>query len=276
MKGTNRDPMISDPEPLWVHDQRHLLEEFGSAEGPDLLERIAATYLTEAASEMVAIAVLLRADQVRATLEPLVRAVVERMGHLNWVLDHRISLRSRVIRTYLEVGVSYQHLRLAFARLGLPGANQKALRTKAVRIREFLSDNFEVDTSASTDNPLDLTCWDIEGDRYPTFERSAHLAFESSNLSPARAKGAYAALSGYSHPSIVFSAEHQFDIDDGRTSAFVYGQEELENLVGLALVAYLQGFAHWLGYYHDLEEEGPIHHRMNGIAAAFDAISVFQ
>lgn len=143
--GIEPRPAESDPEPIWAHDRSHLAESYDSIEASVWMERIGATYLNEAASEMVAIAILLRAVQVRATLEPLVRAIVERMGHLNWVFDNGASLRSRVIRAFLEVGVSYQHKRMTLDRLGASNADKKRLRKEVVKIREFLSDNFDVD-----------------------------------------------------------------------------------------------------------------------------------
>jgi DNA-binding transcriptional MerR regulator len=271
--GIELRPADSDPEPIWAHDRSHLVEIYDSDEAAVWMERIGATYLNEAASEMVALAILLRAVRVRATLEPLVRAIVERMGHLNWVFDHEASLRSRVIRTFLEVGVSYQHIRMALDRLGASNADKKRLRKEAVTIREFLSDNFDVDRSAVTDNLFDLTRWNVEGESYPNFERAAHLALEASNLTPAQAKGSYAALSGFSHPSVLFSAEHELEIDE-ITTGFVYRQEDLEKTVALALFAFLEGVAHWVGYYHDLDEDDPIRLRLGTVSDAFNKVSV--
>ena len=88
---------------------------------------------------------------------------------------------------------------------------------------------------------------------------------------PAKAKE----LAGQPIETLLFSAEHEFEITK-QSTGFIYRQEDLEKTVALALFAFLEGVAHWIGYYHDLGEDDPIQLRMGKIAEAFNAVSVLE
>jgi hypothetical protein len=75
------------PETQWRLDADSWVEAFGSDEPGGWISEIAVGYLGEAAYELKAIAKLLRSRIVAGTIDPLVRAVMERCGRVIWVLD---------------------------------------------------------------------------------------------------------------------------------------------------------------------------------------------
>lgn len=66
-------------------------------------------YVIEAAHQMRATGVLVASGTVTASLDPLVRAVVERVGRVKWILNPDIQPEHRGARAGLEFGVSMAH-----------------------------------------------------------------------------------------------------------------------------------------------------------------------
>lgn len=92
--------------------------------------------------------------------------------------------------------------------------------------------------------------WIIEDEKYPGYEELSRWAIPDRSISDQVAKGTYAALCAFSHPSFVAARELRI-IKDGR---LIYGHDfsYVERLLRLALFGLGDAFKHWLGYYdHD-------------------------
>ena len=99
----------SEPVPVLVStNDEPFKDSIGSDEPTNWISECVSVYLAEAANELLAIEVLLRSRVVAASLDPLVRAIIERTGVVNWLLDEKAQPRQRSIRGSLAWIVSVQ------------------------------------------------------------------------------------------------------------------------------------------------------------------------
>lgn len=262
----------------WVAEFRYWDGE-GSTNPSGWVNEVTSAYLAEAAHQVRAVARLLEAEQVTAALDPLVRAVVERVGRVKLVLDPNITPRQRAIRAGVEIGVSYQKYGETLARLGAPSEDVKKQKTLRKAHRADLLKFFDVvrpltdpnDESSSLSNEVEK--WVIEGEAYPTYTAVAEAALmnDSSATSNKAAAAAYGGLAGFSHPSVVFSREHRKVSEEGRVT-FVYLAKDLEHSTRMSAFVLLDGLRYWTTYY-GADPEG-VQRTVNELGDRLDTFSV--
>ena len=96
-------PSDATPTPFWELDRGDIEASIGSDEPHRWIHEIVSSCLSEAANELLAIGALLRCATVTASLDPLVRAVVERAGlaRVRCVKDRiRSSLRPYICKHF--------------------------------------------------------------------------------------------------------------------------------------------------------------------------------
>lgn len=76
-----------DMDAFYGRDRLLLKRELGSDEPAKWIHSTVGSYLAEAAHELRAVAALLRGRIVTASIGPLARAIVERIGVTSWVLE---------------------------------------------------------------------------------------------------------------------------------------------------------------------------------------------
>lgn len=269
------DPASSDAPPS-VLDERVWKIELGSVDPGAWIQEIGASYLTESGHIIRAIARLLRTRAVFASMDPLVRAVVERVGRVNWILDFRINHRQRAIRAGLEIAVSWQFYRSGIARLEGDKAIRKVLKAPAAAHLERLESWFE--PVKPPENPCDIlkltsdvSQWIFEGEVFPTMTRLAQYALESAHFEPGIAAGVYDALSGFAHPSVITSRENRRTDERGAVQYF-FRAIEMDKLVRLALLSYFDGVNRWVDYF-GAPNRVEIKASMDSISRQFDELS---
>lgn len=244
-------------------DEQVIVSQLDSARPVQWLSQAIGYYLSDCAYELKAIAHLLREGIVGGSLEVLVRAVVERVARIMWLLDLKLEYkgrtesvdtpttpRIRALRASFEALVSAQMYRRGVDSLGAPSADQKQTAKVERSIREDVEKWFPAIVKPLL-NPNDpnsfdpsVNTWTIGGERYPTYSDLSVWAIAGEATSVARAKGTYAALSGWSHPNFIASMElrspnHSYD----------YDFDFLQRLLQLALFGYLKALKAWSGYY---------------------------
>ena len=100
---------------------------------------IASTYLTESALLCRSMASLLDGGTFAVGLDVLTRAVLERNGRLQWVLDDKATSRQRGARAGLEMTVCQQHYRRSIEQIAHERVDKKAAKVEHVRLREGLA-----------------------------------------------------------------------------------------------------------------------------------------
>ena len=240
----------TDPGALWTTDEEEWVTEFGSSEPSSWLSEIAVGYLGEAAYELKAIAKLLRSRLVVGSLDVLVRAVMERSGRVIWVLDDQPlegTAFNRAARAALEIGVSSQHYLKTIDDLGATGVeraqadiNDRDHRAKLIKWFSPVRP-----TGRSKD---DIRQWQIKGTKSPGFTAIAKFAGERCRITAEQGEGVYGGLSGFSHPSIVFSRESRTPNGSGGIE-FNYRAEDIEKLVRMAVLTFLEALKYCARYY---------------------------
>lgn len=257
-------------------DRRAFLEELGTDEPSAWIGLTTSTYLVESAHLCVALAQLLRSGAVTIAVDPLVRAIIERIGKVVWILDPTVGPRVRAARAGLEVAVCTQHYRTAVDQLADTNADKKAARERLVTIRERLEELFEVGkpltdpcNELSGPSPA-ISEWTIDAEQYPNY--AATTALLVSPDGPRRkGVGSYGGLSGFSHPNVVFSQEHRHIAADG-SMTYVYSAADLEKDARFAAFVLLDGARHWASYHEAGKEK--LQERIDRLGAALDAVSV--
>lgn len=268
---------VEAPERLpYEADRRHFLEVFETDEPSGWIGLVTSTYLVESAHLCVAVAELLRSGAVAIAVDPLVRAIIERIGKVVWVLDPSVEARVRAARAGLEIAVCTQHYRTAVDQLSDSNADKKATRDDLVAIRDRLEELFEVvkppsdPCDESSDPTPTVSEWTLDGERYPNYaEMTAKLVAPEG---PRRkGVGSYGGLSGFSHPNVVFSREHRHIAADG-SMTYSYSAADLEKDTRFAAFILLDGARHWASY----NEAGrdALQDRIDQLGDVLDAASV--
>jgi hypothetical protein len=236
------------PDAQWRLDADSWVEAFGSDEPGGWISEIAVGYLGEAAYELKAIAKLLRSRIVAGTIDPLVRAVLERSGRVIWVLDDEPpdgTAFNRAARAALEIGISSQHYLETIRTLGATKDQCEIAEAYDDRHRSLLIEWFK----PQRPNPAeDVRKWKINGEASPGFTAIARFAGERCRITPQQGGGMYGGLSGFAHPSIVFSRENRVPTESGGLE-FNYRAADLEKVVRMAILTFLEAVKYCARYY---------------------------
>jgi hypothetical protein len=267
----------STPAPFWEADRRGIVESIGSDEPCGWIDECVSVYLAEAANQLLAIGILLRGRTVAASLDPLVRALIERVGVVNWLLDEGITPRQRAIRGGLAWIVSLQAYCEALARLGADRETRRVFRAERSRLDQLLSEWFTIDRPATgpcdpeSRPTTDRFQWRIEGETYPTFTQLAQRALARGNIDNGVAAGTYDGYSGFSHPNVIFGQEHKTVHSDGSIT-FRHRFIDIEKSVRFAVGSFSDGLSHCVCYFEadQLRTIGD----MGEILARLESISV--
>ena len=126
VKGLSPTASEDDLTVPWARDREALQRELGTDEPVAWISHTVGWYLAEAAHELRAISVLLRARTVTGSLGPLVRAVVERVGVTAWILDvEKTDSTERAWRAMLNALVCGSEYRKTVDQLGAPSSTTR-------------------------------------------------------------------------------------------------------------------------------------------------------
>jgi hypothetical protein len=249
-------PFSENQEAPWYIDHLAWKTKFSSDEATNWLYEIVSVYSAEAAHELRAVSRLLAEGTTTASIDLIVRGVLERAGKVMWLLDPKLHLgtSTRAARAGLEVAISYGHYKETLSYLGLEGEGRATVRANASAHRALLKRWFDID--GPPDNPEDpksgLTGdaqkWTLDGEPAITYTASAVIAAERAGLTPEGGSGAYGGLSGFSHPSVIFSREVR-SIDENGIVEFVVRSDDLEKSVRTAVLSYLNAVDAAVIYY---------------------------
>ena len=230
--------------------------------------KIVISYLAESSHQLKALALLLRERAVHATLDPLIRAVIERCGRVCWILDPCVTLTQRGARTQLELGVCALHYAEAMVLLEASDETREELRGWRGDHRRRVHDRFTVETNGSK---KDMSDWSVDGETYPGYTEVVAFALDGHE----QAKGVYAGLSGFSHPNVFFASERQHQTVVSR-NVMVMHTDALERTLRIAIAAYLAAVKHWAAYFLDKELAAEIVVEGDRLADDLDAASVLE
>jgi hypothetical protein len=261
----------------WESDRKVWQEMFGSNDVAGWVTETTSIYLGEVANLLRAHADVMRTGRVFVVQDLITRSIIERVGHVNWILDHRVGSRERGARAGLEVAASFYTYRAGLSLLEGSDEARAKLRSEAKSQRKKLEEWFDVvrphEVAEDEKSPLvgDVTRWTVDGEAFPTLTSTAELALEGGGIVGQAAKGTYAAFSGFSHPNVIFSREHRSIDADGRVT-FTYDRSSVEKAVRFGLFAYADALNHWVQYFGCDAER--VMDRLNEISAAVERASV--
>ena len=264
-----------NPDSPWRTDRGHWLDELSSDRPAVWISEITSTYVSESAYQLKALGELLRVGQVTGTLDLLVRAILERAGRVIWVLDTSVGLGTKVraARAGLEVGVSFQHYREALHDLGLAPEDRVEIKSRDAEVRDLLLSKLATvrppnDPDDEKSKPTkEMNRWTVEGESYPTFAAIAQLAGTRCGLTAEQARGTYAGLCGYAHPSVVFARENR-SLGPLGLPQFEYRASDIEKVSRMGVLTFLEATRHCASYYEsglDVLDAliAPIHQRVD-------------
>jgi hypothetical protein len=259
---------VADLSARWASDAALLREEFGSDEAASWIGTTTGLYLAEAAHEVTAIAALLRAGVVTASLSPLIRSILERLGVVGWILDVETDTAERAWRAVLNALMSYKYYREAIDRLGAASADQNAVAKSHRLLRANARTWFAPDVDAS--EPEESSRWTRGGSGFPDYTDLAAAAMPSSMPLQVR-RGMYAAQCGMTHPNILVLGE---TIRPSATSQaeFFHRPEDIEKLVRAAFATFLGGLKVWSRYFNTAPEFETFVLQLDEFANQFDAL----
>ena len=236
-------------------------------------------YVIEAAHQVRSIGVLLQTGAVTASLDPLVRAVVERAGRAKWILAPEADPERRGARAGLEFGVSLAAYRQTLDRLDAPKDVRKEWRDRVRAHRKRLEELFKVQKppsdlcDAESKPSEDMGQWIVAGESYPNYGLNAGYALETDSTTHAQGRATYDGLSGFSHPSVVFSSEHSTIDEHGRVT-YTYLLTDLEKSARDGAFGLLDAFRYWTTYF-GANPEG-VQERVDHLGDRMEAISVID
>jgi hypothetical protein len=243
----------------WELEQ--LRPELGSDLPSKWIAELSDIYLLELVFQLQSLATLIRAERIAATIEVIVRAAVERVARINWVLDvnKAVTPRIRAARAALETLRSLHYYREGFQRLGAKDADTKPMIQELRTSRAFVVDKFKVErphidpSDESSKLSEDVTTWVIEDQVFPDFTGFAPWAISGEGISVQVAKGTYDALSSFSHPNFVAAREHRFV--DGDRITYRHDFDYTERLLRYALIGFVEALKHWITYFNVVQED---------------------
>jgi hypothetical protein len=245
-----------DASAPWLVDRAAWSSKLASVLPTGWLHEIATTYLAEAAHEIRAMSCLLADGAASASLDVLVRAVLERSGKVLWVLDPGVPLGStrRVARAGLEISLSYAHYKSALRRLGAKSDVRSQVDSEARAHRNLLECWFTLDGARLDRNDpnspvvAEPAKWKLDGQTLITYTAAAGLAAERAGLAASRGSAMYGGLAGLSHPSVVFAREVR-STDEAGIVRFELRDGDLEKSVRTAVLSFLNAANAAVTYY---------------------------
>jgi hypothetical protein len=259
-----------DTSVWWVRDRMTFKSELGVTEPSLWVVRTVATYLPEAAHELRAIAALLRSGAITGSLGPLVRAIVERVGVVFWILDvESADGLERGWRATLNALVCYKEYRKTLDQLGTERTVRNEVAEKHRQLRARVQGWFapEVDDVQPTDSSL----WKRNGSGYPDLTELAAAAMPN-DLDLSVRKGVYAAQCGMTHPNIFVLGETVEPLG-ARGIQFVHRAEDVDKEVRAAFVMFMRGVLVCARYFSVEGEFKALEDRLNTISDSLEAAS---
>lgn len=238
-------------------DHEALKAIIGKSTLEDELAIVTSTYLFETAHELKALATLLDANQIAASLEVLSRAAIERCGRISWLLDpdDEVTPNVRAARIALELGVSWQHYRDIMQSL-YAGSNP-AVKDAVSRFREMRSQIESIfpdiqkepvsDNQGGFTPSAEIKWWTLGEVSYPDYTELATWAWSGGMEDPKSAKTTYRMLCAFSHPSIASGREHQAFADGKLT--YRYEVSYINRIVSNTMAAYDWAFRSFTSYF---------------------------
>jgi hypothetical protein len=252
LEGIPDDPPRRWAQPMADFERSEFLRLLNSTLPADWIRELSGTYVTEAAHELRTLSFLIRAGHVAASIEVVVRAAVERIGRTNWVLDvdEAVDPHCRAKRASFETLVSFQRYRTGVDMIRADSKDRKRVANDMRKVRTLVEEWFDIEKplagTGAAPTPL-VADWIIEGETYPTYESLSRWAIADRSISDGIAKGTYAALSAFSHPSFVAARELQL-VRDNR-SVYEHPVSYVERLLRLALFGLSDALKHWIAYF---------------------------
>lgn len=247
-------------------DAREWVADYGDEDPAWWLGRIVVSYLAEASHQLLAMSLLLRNRAVHATLDPLIRAVLERCGRVCWLLDPEASSAQRSGRTQLEIGVCAHHYAEALSLVEAPDGVRAEVRKWRGEHRSRVHHRYTVETNGEK---KDMSAWNVGGEAYPGYTETVAYAL---NRHP-RSSGVYAGLSGFSHPNVFFALERQ-----GQTvvirNVMVMHTDAVESMLRIALVSHIAAVKRWAAFYIDRATADAVVEEGDRLADILDEASV--
>lgn len=267
------------PEAQYVAEGRYWKDRYGTDEPMRWVSEVTSTYVAEAAHQVRAVGVLLATGVATSSLDPLVRAVVERGGRVKWIFDPDISPEQRAARAGLEIGASMTAYRMTLERLKADKALWNDWKDRVTTHRERLQEFFPVEKAPldpcdpKSKLSEDMRVWVVAGEPYPNYGTNAGYALETETTTQAQGKATYDVLSGFSHPSVVFSREHR-SVGEGGEVTFTHPYSTLERAARFAAFGLADAFRHWAAYYGAGFEA--VEEKIDELGVRMDEISVIN
>ncbi|MCU1493727.1 MAG: hypothetical protein JWO62_1491 [Acidimicrobiaceae bacterium] len=243
-------------------DEAVFLKTINSDRPAQWLSHAIGYYLSDCGYELRALALLLHESIVGGSLEVLVRAVVERVGRIMWLLDLPPEYEGatptvetakgpmiRAIRASFEALVSTQFHRRGISSMKAPKEEQDMMATLERSIRSDVQKWFaplQPPMDPHDPDSLDPTAstWTIKGETYPNYVELAEWSVAGGKITASQAKGIYATLSAWCHPNFIAGTRIR-----AADHTYVYDFESLQWLLSQALYGYLYALKAWSGYY---------------------------
>jgi len=259
----------ADPTPLWELDRQTILGELDTDLPQQWIYLATSHYLSEAALQMRAVSALIHMEVVHYSLPALVRAIVERVGVVCWILDAPGSWELRFRRAGLTGAVS--NFRYANLYRGSDPSAYERLKNQRREIRDLLERRFAVQSGPGVETTYigDPDAWKVCGDIYPTFRNLAVEAFKSPDIDPSMAKYVYDFLAVHSHPTIHAGLKFVEVLASG--SQYKVDYDDVDRVTRFALVALLNGVRCWDGYF---QENPPL--RISARESIFDRFDLLS
>ena len=163
--GLDRQAQLDSSRPFAV-EAREWIRENGDEDPAGWLGRIVVSYLAEASHQLSVMALLLKNRAVHATLDPLIRAVLERCGRVCWLLDPDATASQRSARTQLELGVCAHHYAETLSLVDAAEETRTEVRQWRGQHRTRVHTRYSVDTNGQK---KDMSGWSVNGETYPNY-----------------------------------------------------------------------------------------------------------
>lgn len=261
----DQQAQLASSRPFAV-DAREWLANHGDEDPTGWLARIVQSYLAEASHQLAVMSLLLRKRAVHATLDPLIRSVLERCGRVCWLLDHEASSAQRSARTQLELGVCALHYAEALSLVEAVDEFRAEFRRWRSEHRSRVHNRYAVETNGEK---KDLSKWVVGGESYPGYTDAVARALDRHPQS----SGVYAGLSGFSHPNVFFALERQEQTVVSR-NVMVMHTDAIERSLRIALASHTAAVKRWAAYYQDQATAEAVEQEADRLADILDEASV--
>ena len=252
----------------WAYDADTLERQLGDQEAASWIGTTVGLYLAEAAHETMAIAALLDAGLVTASLSPLLRSIFERLGVATWILDQDSDSMERAWRASLNAIICFKHYRASINQLGAGSADKKLMAKQHRELREKVQVWFLPEVDA--EEPDDCTMWTRGGSGFPDYDDLAAGSMPRSMPIGVR-RGMYTAMCGMTHPNIIVLGESIRPTANGGVE-FFHRPEDIEKLVRATFATLLGGIKLWSGYFNAKADFDAFVVRADALADKFDAV----